>query len=219
MTKFVLLVVLFASTVLFTGSTYQKTYRPGSVLTLQPGSDEGIDAYIEEWPWQNYSNTNWGDHPMLSAMAWTGQGDPLTVRCLLKFDLTSIPKTTVIKKASLALYAVSEDGFWSGHSTMNGPNDFMLAKVVSPWDEHTVTWNTQPRISVQHALVLPPSSHETQNYTDIDITELVQEMIAKPTQNHGVMIRLWNETYYRRVVFASSDHADSHKRPKLVIEF
>jgi len=190
-----------------------------SRLVLQPGGEEGIDAFIEAWPYENYSNTNWSSYKGFAAAAWTAGGIQTTARSLLKFDLKSIPAQKRIRRATLSLYSVSLPYIGEGHSSLSGPNDFIINRVISEWDEKKVTWNTQPRVTREGEIILPPSGSPDQDYTNIDVTELVQFMINNPSKNYGIMIRLLNESYYRSVVFGSSDYPNPEKRPKLVIEF
>ncbi|HUX55281.1 MAG TPA: DNRLRE domain-containing protein [Williamwhitmania sp.] len=204
---------------LFSCSTVKNEYKAGKVLTIQPGPNEGTDAFIENWDVANYPNRNWGDCIAFTAVAWTGHGDPQTVRSLISFNLTNIPKKAKIRRATLSLYAVSTPQIGAGHSTLGGPNDFVLNKIISPWDENSVTWNTQPQITSKYEVILPASQFDNQDYLNIDITDMVQEMIKTPSKNFGLMIRLLNENNYRRVIFGSSDNPNSQKRPKLVIEF
>ena len=204
---------------LYSCNIFHKCFKPEEVLVIQPGTKDGIDAYIENWPGENYSNRNWGDYDAFAAVAWTAHGDPLTVRCLLKFDLHKICTKNPIYKAILSLYSVSTPGIGTGHSAMSGSNKFVLVKVTSPWDEHKVTWNTQPSFTEEDAIRLPATTSDNQDYLDIDITKMVQDMIRNPKKNYGIMIKLSNEEYYRRVIFGSSDNNDPMKRPKLVIQF
>jgi len=146
-------------------------------------------------------------------------GRLLTVRCLLKFDLHKIRTKNPIKKATLSLYAVSTAGIGKGHSTLSGSNEFVLVKVTSSWKEHKVTWNTQPCFTEEGTIQLPATSSEMQDFLDIDVTKMVQDMINNPKENYGVMIKLVTEEYYRRVIFGSSDNNDPTKRPKLAIQF
>jgi hypothetical protein len=200
-------------------SSNKKIYKQGNSITMQPRASDGIDSYIEYWNGDNYSNRTWGDYDAFAAVAWTSKGDPLIVQCLIKFNLKGIDKKTKIKRATLSLYAISTPGIGEGHSTMSGSNAFALKKITEPWDEYTVTWNTQPATTKEDQVVLPASTNDMQDYEDIDITTLIQEMISIPNENHRLMIELLNQEYYRRVVFGSSDNADPMKRPKLVIEF
>ncbi len=209
--------ILVCSYGLFSCSIVKKNHKTNEIIIFQPGPSEGIDAYIEDWPGDNYRNTNWGDYDAFAAVAWTA-GEPLVVRCLLKFDLTSIATGTKIKNATLSLFSISTPGIGSGHSTMSGSNDFVLKKIVEPWDEYQVTWNTQPATTREYEIKLKGTNIEMKDYTDIDMTRQVQEMINHPEENYGLMICLEDENYYRRVVFGSSDNTDPQKRPKLVIE-
>ncbi len=60
---------------------------------------------------------------------------------------------------------------------------------------------------------LPASTSQFQDYTNIDITALVQEMINEPSTNYGFMIKLNNENYYRSMLFATSDYSNAAKHP------
>jgi hypothetical protein len=204
---------------LYSCNIFHKYFKTEEVLTIQPGSKDGIDAYIEDWPGENYPNRNWGNYDAFAAVAWTAQDEPLRVRSLLKFDLHKIYTKTPIKKATLSLYSVSTSGIGTGHSAMSGLNDFVLLKVTSPWDEQKVTWNTQPSYTEEDAIKLPATSSEKQDFVDIDVTKIVQNMINNSKKNYGIMIKLSNEEHYRRVIFGSSDNNDPMKRPKLVIQF
>lgn len=196
--------------ILSTGST--------NSLVLQPGPDEGIDAFIEQWPLNNYSNRNFGTHPEFQASAWTAQGIPCTVRNLINFDLTSIPAGSAVTNAKLYLYSVSNTVNGPGHSTLSGPNECVIQRVTDSWDELTVSWNTQPTTTTENQVYVETSNYYLQDY-EINVTDLIQDIIDNPSSDYGLMLRLLNETYYRRMLFASSDYDVAEKRPKIVIEF
>jgi len=219
MKKAILILLISSLCGLYSCNTSHKYVKTGKVLTFQPGPKDGIDAYIEDWPGENYPNRNWGNYDAFTAVAWTSHGAPLKVRCLLKFDLRHIHTKSPIRKATLSLYSVGTPGIGPGHSAMSGSNEFVLAKVTSPWDELKVTWNTQPSFTEEAAIRLPETSSEKQDFLDIDVTKMVQDMIDNPENNYGIMIKLANEEYYRRVIFGSSDNNDPMKRPKLTIAF
>jgi PKD repeat protein len=200
--------------------------RPESVTTartvvLNPGA-EGVDALIS-----NLNVTqNYGDHAEFSAGAWTSNGTPMTNRSLIRFDLSSVEAGTVLK-ATLALYADTSarlygqgiyNGLEPGHSTLSGPNDFNVRLITQDWDEHTVNWANQPTTSALHALSLPSSASPGQDYSDIDVTALVQDSLQNPKQAFGFEIQLNNEAYYREVTFGSSDNPNAAIRPKLVLQ-
>ena len=68
-------------------------------------------------------------------------------------------------------------------------------------------------------MALPESISDSEDYLDIDVTRLVQAMAAAPSSNFGFLIKLQDETDYRRLNFASSEHADPARHPKLVITY
>jgi hypothetical protein len=190
-----------------------------TIVSFRPGPEKGIDAYIENYPNDNYANRNWGDYDSFTAVAWTANGIPLVVRSLLKFDLTSISSSTKIKRATLTLYSVNSTGIGDGHSTLSGPNGFSLNRITSPWDEHKVTWNLQPTYTNQDSIIFPQTNNDFEDFYNIDVTKLVQLMISSPSSNYGFLIKLNDETEYRRVLFGSSDNKDVFKRPILVIVY
>ncbi|MCB0794242.1 MAG: DNRLRE domain-containing protein, partial [Flavobacteriales bacterium] len=152
--------------------------------------------------------------PSLAAVAWTNSGGPSNIRSLLAFDLDTLPVGAQILDARLSLYhdPTSSEG---EHSSLSGPNNCSIRRVLQAWDEMTVTWDSQPGSTPQNEVVLPPSTSNTQDYLDIDVTDLVVDMIQYG--GHGFLLRMETESYYRRVVFASSDHSDEDLHPKLVI--
>jgi hypothetical protein len=83
-----------------------------------------------------------------------------------------------------------------------------------------VTWNTQPMTTSQYQIYLPPSTDPFQDYTDIDVTEVITKLFTEPENYHGLMLRLITEDYYRCLLFASSDYTDTIEcRPKLEITY
>lgn len=66
---------------------------------------------------------------------------------------------------------------------------------------------------------MPATTSASQNFLNINVTALVQDMISFPNQSFGFMLRLSDENYYRSVDFASSDSPDAQLRPKLVVTY
>jgi hypothetical protein len=211
---FFLLSILLAITTI--SSCNDEPEKPIMTVELKPGED-GIDAFISSYPGNNYPNRNFGNHPEFQASAWTA-GEPLIVRSLIRFNLVSIPASSSVKSATLFLYAVDNTVNGPGHSTLSGSNEWILQKVISAWDESTVTWNTQPTVNPANAIQLSSSITPMQDY-QIDVTELIAGMVKDPSLNYGLSIQLVNEAFYRRILFASSDHPDPSKHPRLLITY
>lgn len=196
------------------------TLDAGSITTivLQPGPECGKDVVIGDNVGAGYYNANFGDDPQMAAMEWTAFGSSSSLKSLLEFDLTDIPKGSNIQSAYLSLY-------WDPtmtnphHSSLTGSNVATLSMITSPWNEKQVTWNTQPGTSTLNQITLPMSTSETQNYTNIDLTAMVQQWVNDPVTNYGIFFQEVIGTPYRSMIFGSSDHMVESVRPKLEITY
>ena len=102
---------------------------------------------------------------------------------------------------------------------MQGANEAEILRVTSAWDENTVTWSTAPSTTNMNRVVLPQSSSSFQDYPNIDIAPMVQDMVSNPTSNYGFLLKLVNEVAYASMIFASSDYPDITKIPVLEVCF
>jgi endo-1,4-beta-D-glucanase Y len=186
------------------------------LLVLSPGAD-GKDAYV--FLLDGRPTANQGDHPQLNAAAWTWEGRFGVQRSLLDFDLSALPESAIITGATLKLYAELTPALnKTGHSQFSGTNELLVQRITSPWDEHTVTWDTQPTTAEHDQIEREKSRHNSENYV-LDVTEFVRARQLLPNLNHGFALRLKTEGTYRAVTFASSDHADATLRPRLEISY
>ncbi len=95
-------------------------------------------------------------------------------------------------------------------------NTVLIQRITSPWNENTVTWNTQPTTTTLNQVVLPHTTNPNQNYLNTDVKNLVQDMIDYPN-SYGFMLRLQNEMHYNAKDFASSDHPDTAYHPSIEV--
>lgn len=182
-----------------------------TTLTLQPDATDGKDARI----WSINPTTNYGTNEEFIAAHWTFGGTPGSYRSLLEFDLTSIPVAATIVEAKLSLYYNST----SGSAGQSGANEAVLQRVIQSWDESTVTWSNQPSTTATNQIVLSESTASSQDYTDIDVTALVQDMVDDPTTGHGFMFKLQSEVGLASMKFCSSDCSTDEYRPLLEITY
>lgn len=193
-----------------------------TTVVLQPDSTDGKDAMIWTLSSTNTTfgdtdNKNYGKHRDFIAHEWTWNGNVGTRYSLLQFDLNGLANAQIMS-AELSLFynPTSADPF---HSQLSGSNECKLERIIDPWNEHTVTWNTQPGTTSLNALTLPASTSTTQDYLNIDVSGLVQDMVNDTSSSHGFMIKMATPYNYRRLVFASSDEPNESLRPKLEITY
>ena len=143
-------------------------------------------------------------------------------RTVINFDLSSIPNGTTITSAKLNLYGHGSFGSSGQAATVGdcGTNSCYLQRITSAWNELTTTWNTQPTTSVQNEVTLAQSTSVSQDYLNIDVTQLVQDMLDNPTQSFGFELRLVDESLpFRALDFCSREYSDSSKHPLLSITY
>jgi hypothetical protein len=206
-----------------------KTTSGATKLVLQPGDGTGEDAWIEYSPSNpDYATHNSGAADEIRLLAWTDGGIPIYSRTLIKFtELSQIPTTSKVKKATLFLYGLSSstqlpqgDSYYPGSPYDGyGPNDAYVQKVTSKWDESTLTWNTMPATTVIKESLISPSTLQWNYNASIDVTKFVNDFVEKPSRNFGFMLRFTNEAIYRSMGFYSSETTNAAKRPKLVITY
>jgi len=204
-TWIVVVVVLFLS--------LQGVKAQESTLVLQPGPESGVDAFINS----KISSKNNFFHEEISSGVWTNGGIPVTVKGLVKFDLEGIKPGVKIIQATLHLSSIH--GMGNGeHSNLTRRNDALLQKITSPWDQFTVTWDNQPKVTPINQAHLPASKASIQDY-HIDVTAMVQDMVNDPSRNFGMMLSPKVDKPYAMLVFASSDYKVEAKRPKLEVRY
>jgi hypothetical protein len=179
--------------------------------TYQPDGLYGKDAIVESI----VPDRNFGDSIQFTVLSWTSGGAFNTARAFIEFDLSGIPIQKKISSAKLSFYWISYDNLID----QTGENAFTIYRINEEWDESTVTWNSQPSSTNLDSVSVAKSNSINQDYTDIDVTALVQDMINNPSQNYGFMLKLNDEFPYKLVILASSDYPESSKRPRLEIYY
>lgn len=174
------------------------------------------DAALGTHDGQNTANTNYGTAPQNAAYSITASnGTPSgnNNRALIHFDLSGIPTTATVTSAFVSLYARGQNGILNGHT--GTANSCYLARVTAPWSDQTVTWNNQPATTLTDAATLLPSTGPLQDYFNIDVTAMVQDMVTNPSTNHGFQLSLINEQETNALIFQSLECGDSTKFPTL----
>jgi len=150
---------------------------------------------------------NYGSSTHIS-VGRSGYGSAHNVeRALLQFNLASICPGAQIDEAYLKLYLITY------HSTTS--NSITMRRIVEPWSEGTVTWNTRPGHSTQHydATTVGTASGTWYSWY---ATELVRDWCSGSYANYGMMMISTDESVVNRRVFESSEAG--HK-PRLEVEY
>lgn len=188
-------------------------------VVMQPNAAMGHDAMIFNCIPCNYPDMNFGTHPDFGAMAWTNSYNQSDARSLVWFNLWGLPEDITIQSAKLSLYFNPTSWNISGHSNLSGTNETVIRRIIEPWSEMKVTWNNQPATSNMNEVWLAHSQYPNQNYDNIDVTAMVIDMINDPQNSYGFFLRLESESYWRGLIFASSDHPNAQLHPKLEINY
>ncbi len=193
-----------------------------TTIVLQ-GSGVSRTAMLEGFASER--TTNYGSSDLILAGEYGSAG--LQERSLLDFDYSSIPSNAIIEKATLTLYAnitspahlfYGNQGHYSDPSPAT--NAWLLFRVLSDWDQSTVTWDTSPSFDVVNQVSLPASTSFDQTYT-VEVTTLVADQIKNPSSYYGFMMISQNEDLFAPayVSFCSGVYSDSERRPKMEIDY
>jgi hypothetical protein len=180
-------------------------------IVLQPDPAAGKDASI----FNLNSLANYGTDVDFIASQWDYSGEPGTVRSLIQFDLSSVPKGNIVVDARLSLYYNNE----STTPGQAGNNAAYLRRIIQPWDESTVAWNGQPFYTTDNEVLIPASAFPDQDFESIDVTNLVQDMVENQANSFGFMFMLQTEQGLNSMKFYSSDGANPDERPRLEITY
>lgn len=226
MRKVLFVSALMLSSVLSFGQTTTVVFKPNATV----GKDAPIMKFDNDCVATPDTITtaymNYGEEETLWMKDWTWNAVGCsggTFRSLLCFtELSTIPSNAVIVSATLRLYGVTSDRntSYSGAPASYYENTVVVQQITSPWNENTVTWNTQPSTTTANQFIIPQSTSEYNwNYSNSspELVAMVQNMVSG--NNYGFMLRLQTEQHYRNMVFASSDHPDASLHPELEVTY
>ena len=131
--------------------------------------------------------------------------------------LSSFNPNTSIASAQLLLYPHPTNRTNVRHSDRSGSNAATIHRLLSTWDETTVTWNTAPNFDPAVWGNIPQTTQFDANHA-IDVTSLVQSWVDGTVPNFGMLIKLQTEQRFRSLGWASSRSTNEDLWPVLVIE-
>jgi hypothetical protein len=196
------------------------TEQQENFLILQPDSLDGKDANFTSI----LPNLNIGKSLDFHVMTWTWNAAGLGAgsrRSLIYFNLSELPANAIITEATLELFFNSTSLDYASDARQSGANtsnQSVLQRVTSPWEASGVTWATQPSVTSENQVFIPSNTGLETDVT-VDITNLIKDQHTYPEQSFGFMMSLVTEQIYRSMIFASSDHPDGTKHPRLRIAY
>ncbi len=179
-------------------------------IVLKPGPVEGKDAYVNSYYERLLDTTQ-----SIIAAAWTYGGIEGVGRSFIQFELPELPQSYINFSATLNLYYNPT----SNHVGHGGLNACKLERVIENWSESGIAWYDQPAVTEENAVFLPSSDSANQNYTNIDVTQLIQDMYSNPESSFGIRLSLTEEIIWRSMILASSDHINPDLWPSLIIKY
>ena len=179
-------------------------------IELQRGKDgyNGvIDSYISAWA----TDSNYGGSTSITLRPGA------VYRGLIRFDLENIlPDNIRITSANLYLY-----------DNASGPNMIVdFYPLTRSWNETEVTYNraasgqpwTQPGGDFAPASVATMHlDSSSARYVSVNILQSVQDWVAHPDQNHGLLMDVSQADSNQARSVQASDFWDPNQRPKLKI--
>ncbi|MDF1574274.1 MAG: DNRLRE domain-containing protein [Bacteroidales bacterium] len=181
-------------------------------FSVQPDAASGRDAVISFLVPDN----NYGSMENLLLYAWTQEGILNVNRSLIDFDLSGIPSEASIDSAYLSIFFNPGSAYATGHS---GETSFTIQRLITAWDESTVSWSTQPAVSYSNLVQVSGAIYPNQSFPDMDISSLVEDYTSHPSDSYGFCLKFVEESPYKILVLSSSDHEEEQLRPKLEVYY
>lgn len=189
-----------------------------STLTLQPDGTDGVDNFLNSAaPTTNYGTGTTMNIGELNSSAQVA-------RALIKFDLSSLPPTSVVATATLCMTIAGD--YSDAARTMR------VYRQLKAWTEAGATWNKYDGSNNwTTAGGFDAADCEQTDIGSIALTQSesgeksisltpskVQEWISGALANNGMLIKMDGENN-DAYSWHTSDSATANARPKLVIEY
>ena len=178
-------------------------------ITIIPDPAKGQDAIISSL---EHSKNFFNEENNHLYAAINGENTNIT-RVLINFK--EIPRNVEIDSAYLSFKFNTTSIYGKEHY---GVNQFVISRVVSPWNKEDLTWDNRPVVSefnkVYHDKVVLNNDPNR-----INVTKLVQEISDDYENSYGFELKLLNENQNALLLLASSNHPNKDLRPKLQVYY
>jgi type II secretory pathway pseudopilin PulG len=193
--------------------------QASSSTVLQLGMDPGIDAMLDSF----YSSRNYGDHELEVKLG----GGSTIENSLLQFELSAIPPGSRIIAAQLDLYHFSTTGTPADpgidvhrvtRSWVEGTGAGSNSGDGASWDtwDGSGNWTSAGGDYEAKPVASSKVSAAIDDWESWEIGELVQGWVDGRYPNFGLILKGTGVVDFS---FASKEHADPSRRPRLTITY
>lgn len=186
----------------------------------------GFQGFFDATLSSSFPTTTFGGTSELS-VNWITYFYPPQVEgnSLLRVDLWDLPADAVVESAELSLYLLER----------TAPQSATLRayELLRHWSEAETTWTESfldqpwsvPGAAGANLDRAPDPSAElnldaNSGWITIPLTSLVQNWVAQPDQNHGIVVEMTSEGYDNvEYKFASSNNFEAGVRPRLTVRY
>ncbi len=187
--------------------------------TLQTGLN-GYTGCHDSYIYGGAPTANYGTTNRMSINGFSDLGTLALMRCVVKFDTSSIPAGVQLTHATLSLYSYDP-------SQVKGNTGFYGAyPLTRDWTDTQVTWNiaktgTNWTTTGGDFPAVPDGTSPKQSVAAVwypfDVTARVQAWAASPASNFGWLIKCTDESLHNQDRFYTSESTLTTLRPKLVV--
>ena len=187
--------------------------RPVTTVTIQPGLADGKDTrLLENWP-DDFSSGD-GKNVGIDSI-WTK-----TIRCLMEFNLSTIPSGAVVRNATLLVDLMTGNA--------KNPINFNIYAMTNNWTEDEATWNSAssmrpwatPGGDYNPVVFFSGTMTKVPGWYPINVSRLVDFWLKGILANYGmIMIPDTSNTTSMSKYFYSSEETTAGARPKLVVNY
>ncbi|MBK8035789.1 MAG: DNRLRE domain-containing protein [Verrucomicrobiaceae bacterium] len=188
----------------------------GAAVASSGGSfSSSLTSVADNETWTNQPTTNYGT----ANVAWVARSSPERDRVMLSFDLSAIPANATITSAVMTL---------TRKSGTSGSPGVSAHRLTQPWSETTSSWNnrstgtpwTTPGGDGDYDATAAATTNVTTNAAhNWTLTSLVQNWVNGTNPNHGILMRLQNESVNGEHEFYTREEPTASRRPTLSITY
>ncbi|MCD4733419.1 DNRLRE domain-containing protein [bacterium] len=175
-----------------------------TTVTFQPDATVGKDAHC--YSWSSYpldGSGGYGSTSLLKSGWYSSHFDH-------RFDVSYVEFTELDDSQYQGATVVSATLWLYIDWSPGGVNN--LGAANSEWDEDGINWNNRPGARPGIIDYCPGSDR----WAQVDVTSYVQNWLDGTWENYGFLLGSFGGQETR---YVSSDHSDSSKHPKLVLEY